>query len=86
MACARLFAVGLARRLLDALGFADACKYATHDFRRGHAQDLLESGATLAEILLAGQWRGSSFVKYLKEAELEREVAFLVSIESDDED
>ena len=60
--------------------------YRTHDFRRGHAQDLLESGATLAEILLAGQWRGSSFVKYLKEAELEREVAFLVSIESDDED
>ena len=47
---------------------------------------MLESGATLAEILLAGQWRGSSFVKYLKEAELEREVAFLVSSESDDED
>jgi hypothetical protein len=86
MACARLFAVGFARRLLAALGFADACKYSTHDFRRGHAQDLLESGATLAEILLAGQWRSSSFLKYLREAELEREVAFLVSIESDDED
>ena len=52
----------------------------------GDAQDLLENGATLAEILQAGQWRSSSFVKYLKEAELEREVAFLVSIESDDED
>jgi len=74
------------RKLLTALGVASAGKYATHDFRRGHAQDLLESGATLAQILAAGQWRSSRFLGYLKEAELERDVAFLVSIESDDED
>ena len=75
-----------ARQLLTALGIASAGKYATHDFRRGHAQDMLDCGATLAQILLAGQWKSASFLKYLKEAELERDVAFTVSIQSDDED
>ena len=80
------FARSRLRQLLAALGVANAGKYATHDFRRGHAQDLLESGVTLAQILVAGQWRSASFLKYLKEAELERDVAFAVSIESDDDD
>ena len=77
--------------------------YATHDFRRGHAQvrsctmrevkqssyrlqDMLERGATLSQILAAGQWRSSAFIRYLKEAELEQGVALEVAIHSDDEE
>jgi len=44
-----------------------------------------ECGHSLAEILAAGQWRGSSFIKYVKEAELEKEVAYQVAIQSDEE-
>ena len=61
-------------------------RYGTHDFRRGHAQDLLESGASLAQILAAGQWRSASFLDYIKQAELERDVALEVAIESDGEE
>ena len=46
---------------------------------------MMERGATLAEILLAGQWKSASFIKYLKEAELEQGVALEVAIHSDDE-
>ena len=35
-------------------------------------QDLWKSGATLAEILLAGQWKSAAFLRYLDEAELEK--------------
>ncbi len=41
--------------MLDLLEVKDAQLYRTHDLRRGHAQDLIESGANLAEILAAGQ-------------------------------
>ena len=50
----------------------DAKLYGTHDFRRGHAEDLRQCGASLAEILLAGQWKSAAFLKYLDEAELEK--------------
>ena len=35
------------------------------DFRRGHAQDLAESGATLRTILEAGEWKSPAFAVYL---------------------
>jgi hypothetical protein len=44
------------------------------------------SGCTLAEILLAGQWKSVAFLKYLDEADLEKETAFAVAIESDEEE
>ena len=63
------------------------------------------SGCTLAQILMAGQWRSISFLKYLDEvlvvttymlvtailhmfaqADLEKETAFAVAIESDEEE
>ena len=37
-------ALGVLRDLLTKLGVANADAYRTHDFRRGHAQDLVESG------------------------------------------
>ena len=35
-------------------------------------QDLLESGATLAEILRAGQWKSAAFMRYLNLADIEK--------------
>ena len=35
-------------------------------------QDLAASGAPIARILEAGQWRSAAFMLYLKEADLER--------------
>ena len=46
---------------------------------------MLERGATLAEILLAGQWKSAAFLKYLKEADLELGAALEVAIDSDEE-
>ena len=43
------------RRILGRLKVKDAESFRTHDLRRGHARDLQESGAPLAEILAAGQ-------------------------------
>ena len=48
-------------------------------------QDMHECAHPLAEIFAASQWRGSSFIKYVKEAELEKEVAYQVAIQSDEE-
>ena len=44
------------RVVLKSVGVRCAGQYRTHDLRRGHAQDMLESGATLVEILRAGEW------------------------------
>jgi hypothetical protein len=53
------------------LGVDKARHYRLHDFRRGHAQDMSENGATLCEILAAGEWRSPAFLVYLDAAELE---------------
>ena len=50
----------------------NASAYGTHSLRRGHARDLLESGATLAEILRAGQWKSAAFMRYLNMADIEK--------------
>ena len=65
-------ALRLLRSLLSDLGEADCEKCRTHDFRRGHARDLQERGASLAEILRAGEWRSPAFLSYLDVHELER--------------
>jgi len=57
------------RGLLQELGVPNAKKYRTHDFRRGHTQDLAEGGSHLSEIYLAGQW--SAVKSYLDLAKVE---------------
>ena len=47
---------------------------------------MLAQGATLAQILRAGQWRSAAFIRYLEEAELTKEVAFEVAVDSDVEE
>ena len=76
------------RSRLASLGVPSAELYRTHDFRRGHAQDLLARGATLREILEAGGWRSPAFLRYLDLVELEREAvveAHLLESDSDGE-
>ena len=65
-----------------------SASYRTHDLRRGHAKDLQVNGATLYEILAAGEWRSPAFLSYLDLAELERDVvveAHLDESSSEDE-
>ena len=59
----------LRQRVAD-LGTPSPRHYVLHDFRRGHAQDLLDHGAHLAEILLAGEWTSASFLQYLNQRNL----------------
>lgn len=59
--------------------------YGTHDFRRGHAKDLQDSGAPLAVILAAGEWKGRAVVSYMDLSQVERDVALEASMLSDDE-
>ena len=73
-------------RILEVLRVPGPKSYGTHDFTRGHAEDMRLSGCTLQEILAAGQWRSSAFIKYLNEAELDKDLAFAVAIESDAEE
>ena len=53
------------REILLSLKIKDAALYRMHDFRRGHALDLQLSGASLYEILAAGEWRSPAFLEYL---------------------
>ena len=64
-----------------------ASQYRTHDIRRGHARDLQRGGATLREILIAGEWRSAAFLSYLDQGELECSATLEAHIaESSDEE
>ena len=64
-------ALGTLRTWLQIMRFPDAAKYRTHDFRRGHARDLQVGGASLFQILQAGEWRSPAFLAYMDKTELE---------------
>ena len=59
----------------------DANLYRCHDLRRGHAKDLACSGASLVEILLAGQWRSPAFLVYLDIKSLERDAVLAACVD-----
>ena len=80
-------ALATLRTWLQELGVPDAGNYRIHDFRRGHARDLVRAGATLFEILTAGEWRSASFLAYLDKVELECEATLEAHLnESSDEE
>ena len=54
------------RRRLAILGVEHHAEFGLHAFRRGHAMDLLDSGADLLTILRAGGWRSCAFAAYLQ--------------------
>ena len=53
------------RKVLLKLNIADSERYSSHCFRRGAATAILNSGATLSEIMRTGGWASSSFKIYL---------------------
>ena len=64
-----------------------AAEVVCHDLRRGHAKDLQQVGASLREILDAGQWRSPRFLKYLDMDSLEKDLVVSAHIaESSDEE
>ena len=79
--------IGL-RKLLRDTGVPNASSYVPHDARRGHAEDLRRGGATLGEILRAGDWRSPAFLQYLnaEQLDLDRIAEAHDLVSSDDED
>ena len=69
------------RRYLHRLGVHEARWYRTHDIRRGHADDLRESGASLYELLSAGEWSSPAYMSYLNMQELEAAVVLEAHVE-----
>ena len=74
------------RRRLAKLGVANAGSYRLHDFRRGHARNLQARGASLWEILQAGEWRSCAFLDYLDKNQLEADLAVQAHIDESDEE
>ena len=73
------------RNLLSQMEIPEAKRYRSHDFRRGHTQDLMEGGSPCAEILRAGQW--CPLKSYLDWAKVEdKAVHYTHGISSSDED
>ena len=62
------------RACCGALKVKQAELFRCHDFRRGHSEDMRNAGATLKEILGAGQWRSPRFLEYLDLDALNTEV------------
>ena len=72
------------KRRVAAIGTSDAIHYNLHDFRRGHAQDLVESGCGLQQILGAGEWMSPAFMRYLDTVKIDKEAAVQAHIEESD--
>jgi len=76
------------QRAVRDLGLENPESFSSHSFRRGTAQDMSLVGSSLAEILEAGQWRSSAFMKYLCKADLEQAAVldvFLAGSDSESE-
>ena len=71
---------------MEELRVKDAALYRSHDLRRGHAKDLQERGAELAEILAAGDWKSPAFMKYMDVHNLERDVVVEAHLEESSEE
>ena len=59
------------KQLLRLISAPNPDGFILHDLRRGHAEDLRIGGATLGEVLAAGDWKSPAFLSYLDKAELE---------------
>ena len=79
-------ALGVVREVLSALEIPKAHEYRSHDFRRGHADDLRHSGAPLRTILEAGEWRSPSFLSYLDTETLEADFVLQAHLDESDEE
>ena len=65
--------VAAVRFAVRAVGAERPEEFDAKALRRGHALDLVERGASLAEILRAGGWRSAACIEYLPVESLERD-------------
>ena len=72
------------KRAAAAVGVESAERTGTHAFRRGMAQDLLESKGSLSEVLRAGGWSSSAYLRYLRTAQLDDKAVAQMVIELSD--
>ena len=72
------------RRLLTLLGHPSAQQCTLKGFRAGRATSLAAAGSPLGEILAAGEWRSSAFLRYCQTDELS--VPGLLAVNLDDDD
>ena len=75
------------REHLGVLRVADALAHSLHDFRRGHARDLVGAGCTPKVLKERGDWVSPAFLKYLDISAMEAQVVLQAQIDdSEDED
>jgi len=60
-------ALSALKRVLGVLGVPNAAAVSFKAFRAGKATSMASSGYTLAQILNAGEWRSSAYIKYVDE-------------------
>ena len=74
------------KELAAKAGVEHAGRTGTHLLRRGMAQDLMDSTGSLAEVLRAGGWSSSAYLRYLRSTQMEdAAVAQIVLALSDSE-
>lgn len=52
------------RALISRAGL-DPLRFSGHSFRRGGAQDLLDAGCSVAEVMMMGRWRSEAWQRYV---------------------
>ena len=74
------------KKCAEEAGVPNPEELGSHAIRRGRARDLLDAGASLADVMLAGEWRSSAVLFYLRRHQLdEAAMAKLVLDNSDSE-
>ena len=64
------------REILLAMNVPGANQYRTHDFRRGHADDMRRNGKSMVEILRMGGWSSRAFQDYMDMHAVEEDAVF----------
>ena len=77
---------GALRRLHDFCAALGINKLSWHSFRRGGASEMLRSGSTVAQILVAGGWRSAAFIRYLRTRDIDARAALEVAYAASDSD
>ena len=64
----------------------NASNLGTHALRRGMARDIVDAGGSLATLLRAGDGRSASYIRYLREHQIEECAATQLLIDHSDFD
>ena len=73
-------------RLLALLGHHDASHVTLKSFRAGRATSLAANGHSIGEILIAGEWKSSAFLRYCQADDLSVSAFWKVVLEDDHDD